>query len=163
MDRWSADPLALETNWRVVYGTSKPSWAVVSAGTPPISQAAGWYKVQSRLGPGCVWSTRFWVGPSNIDDAGLGLFLATPLRNGATVGYLFGFPMNDTFLTRGQKWADDWRASELGQYVSSLPGGIELQTMYCRSQLQKMNDLHCKRKNNVAVRLQREGEGNPCN
>ena len=33
----------------------------------------------------------------------------------------------------------------------NLAGGVELQTYDCRSQLQKMNDLHTKRKNNVAV------------
>ena len=37
------------------------------------------------------------------------------------------------------------------RYLVGLAGGVELQNYDCRSQLQKMNDLHTKRKNNVAV------------
>jgi len=80
---------------------------------------------------------RFWIGPSTItviEHADEGLFLAIPLANAATVGYLFGHPM--TFLKRRQAWTDAWRASTGGQYLSrfNLAGGIELQTYDCRPQ-----------------------------
>lgn len=146
--RCDDDPLADPANWRSLHGTKTPQWPwVVEQG----GLGTTWYRIQARQNKGADWITKFWVGPSLLPHAGLGLFAAVSIRKSRRVGYFCGVDVTEMFFQRGQEWVDEYRTTINGGYLLKLTGNRVLQTRHGASGLQRMNDKHRQVANNVRM------------